>query len=101
MQLKNDGSLAKGEQYKPAGSEWKVQDVQYHHMIPWWVLRDFWNAFVSKVKPVEGKWLDVGHHKVEMEQYMRIFGFTGNINALSEAIRKGRLAQQPMKDVDD
>lgn len=75
---------------KPA--EWP--SAVYHHIIPWNVLRAFWNLLVDNVKPVaitkkKGKRY-TGHQKKQMQRYLAVVGFEANAHPIVEAIWEGR-----------
>jgi hypothetical protein len=62
----------------------------YHHIIPWNVLREFWNILVANVMPIEptkkkGKRY-VGHQRKQMERYLKVVGFEENAHFVVAAI---------------
>lgn len=93
MAFEADGKLKSGSDNKPRKpAEWP--SAVYHHIIPWNVLRAFWNLLVDNVTPLEitkkkGKRY-VGHQKKPMERYLRVVGFESQAAAVVEAIWEGK-----------
>jgi hypothetical protein len=89
-----DGKLKAGSGNRPPRleePEWELDGVQYHHLIPYNTLRAFWNGLVDKVKPQDDKYVRTGHHKFQMEQYIKLIDYEEQARAVTTAIWKGKL----------
>jgi hypothetical protein len=96
MPFEADGKLKspqRGNDNKPRKpAEWP--SAVYHHIIPWNVLRAFWNLLVDNVTPIavtkkKGKRY-TGHQKKQMERYLAVVGFEKNARPGVDAIWEGK-----------
>jgi hypothetical protein len=104
MMLQEDGKLKPGSDNRPPKPQepaWEIPWVQYHHLIPFNTLRLFWNALVDMVKPNGGRYVKTGHHKFQMEQYIKLVGYEECASVLTTAIWKGKLKELNLEIADN